>query len=443
MATLKFSLISGNIYSEFTISRDQKFRKKTGFITKPEDWKTKTSKRRNKNGKFNRLPDLSKPINEVSKQLRKTLDDLHDAILNQFNEDYSNGIDINSDWLELTIQKHTNQENNENEFLIYQIQKAIDNAPRKKIPMKGGRYKIGLSKGRIKGIIQFKNIIDRFQNEEFKGNEIKVSNIDASFVSKFEDWLFNKKYSHNYIGKQLANLKSILNDIEDAHINIKTSKIQVISEEKEPEDIIYLSLDELRKIKETNLTANYLINARKWLILGCYVGQRASDLLKLNDEEIKLMNGRKVFQIKQQKTGKNVTIPILPEAEEVISSGFPYPISQTKLREYFKEVCRLAGLDELKKGRIKGTKNGITTKGEYPKWKLIGTHVCRRSFASNFYGDIPTAILRGITGHSSEKMFLKYIGKTEDDLAMQMFNYIEKMPKVQVMEVVRDDQETA
>src|SRR5699024_7045505 len=123
-----------------------------------------------------------------------------------------------------------------------------------------------------------------------------------------------------------------------------------------------------------------LDNARKWLILGCYIGQRASDLLDLTPDKITVIRGRKVCQIKQKKTGQNVTIPILPEAEAVIKSGFPHKISDTKLREYFKQLCKLAEINDPTNGRIKKSKHGTTIKGVYPKWKLIGTHVCRRSF---------------------------------------------------------------
>lgn len=437
MASLTFQLIGTNIYANLSVGRGKTFRRKTGLTSNPDLWATKKSKREN------RIADLTKPTDASSKELkRKTLDPLQENLLNQFNEDYSNGIEINAVWFENAIKTHTNQEGNEKEYFTYQIQKAIDNAPRKKVRTRGGKYKIGLSKQRIKGIAQFRNIIERFEDEHLKGTRIKVSNIDLNTVSDFEKWLFKKGYSINTIGKHLTNFKAILNEINDVQVNINTSDIRVISEEKNPEDIIYLSFAELQKIKELKLFNNYLENARKWLILGCYTGQRASDLLRLSPKHIAVINGRKVFQIRQQKTKTPVTIPILPEAETVINSGFPHPISQTKLREYFKEVCRLAGIDEPTNGRIREEANGISIKGTYPKWKLIGTHVCRRSFASNYYGIIPTVVLKGITGHATEQMFLTYIGKTDGDLSMLMYDYIDKLPKSKTMEVVRHKSNT-
>ena len=443
MATIKFHLIGNNIYSDFTISRDKKFRSKTGYTTKADHWKTIRSTRPTKEGKYLRKADLENPSDADAKILKSKLDILQDAILKQYNHDYSKGLDINSDWFKSSIEKHTNQETKDKDLLTYQIQKAIDNGPRKKIKGSGGTYKIGISEGRIKNIRLFKNIILRFEDEVYQGSKIKIPNITKEIIKDFEDWMFAQKYSHNYIGKHLSNFKSILNDLEDVELNINITKdIQIITEEKQPEDIIYLSFEELERIKDLKLTNNYLSNARKWLILGCYIGQRASDLLELTPDKIKVIRGRKVFHIKQKKTGQNVTIPILPEAEAIIKTGFPHKISDTKLREYFKQLCKIAEINDPTNGRIKKSKHGTTIKGVYPKWRLIGTHVCRRSFASNYYGTIPTVVLKGITGHSTEKMFLKYIGKTDEDFAMQMFDYMDKLPEVKTMKVIKNEPKT-
>lgn len=437
MATVNFQLLGNNIYINFSAGRELKLRTKTGFITKPELWKQKQTKFSTKSNRVLKT-DLNAPTDDESKVLKSKLDHLEEYVFEKYNEDFSHGIPIDRDWIDNVIKKFTNQSSEQEELLTHHIQNAIDEAPFKKIRTIGGKFKNGLSKGRIKGIIQFKNIILKYEKEKMNGQSIKVKEINKETIVKFEKWMFSKGYSTNYIGKQQANFKSILNDIESIPINIDTKNdIQVVSEEKDPEDIIYLSFDELQRIQELKLDSDYLENARKWLILGCYVGQRASDLLELNKEKIKLLKGRKVFTIKQKKTGKKVTIPILPEAEEIIQSGFPHKISDTKLREYFKKICRLADIDEPKKGRVKESKHGISIDGVYPKWKLIGTHVCRRSFASNFYGKIPTVVLKGITGHSTERMFLKYIGKTDEDFAMQMFEYVEKLPRQNNMRVLK------
>jgi hypothetical protein len=60
---------------------------------------------------------------------------------------------------------------------------------------------------------------------------------------------------------------------------------------------------------------------------------------------------------------------------------------------------------------------------QYKKYELVTSHIGRRSFATNFYGIIPTSLLIGATGHSTEAMFLNYIGKTDTQKANQLADY--------------------
>ena len=51
----------------------------------------------------------------------------------------------------------------------------------------------------------------------------------------------------------------------------------------------------------------------------------------------------------------------------------------------------------------------------FPKWQLIKSHICRRSFATNHYNKLPNKLIMAVTGHATEKMLLAYIGETEVD----------------------------
>jgi integrase len=165
-------------------------------------------------------------------------------------------------------------------------------------------------------------------------------------------------------------------------------------------------------------------------------------LLNITDKNIKEIAGVKIIELKQQKTGKLVAIPLLPEALDIIKDGLPYKISLSRFNEYIKDVCKEAGIDKLTKARIKEKKGTPHKKDTFPKWQVISSHVCRRSFATNFYGRIPTPILMNITAHGTERMFLSYIGKTTYDNAFQMVEYFNKLaPRTKeapAMEVIRN-----
>lgn len=421
MASIKYLLQSkndhANIYIQFSINRKQVYKRKTGFVINPKDWSETNAQ----------------PIqkNDVNKALKSRLDKLGTFVIDSYNDAISKGETITGEWLQLQIDLFNNKVPTvELDVLTNYIQKYINEAPHKPNGKKG----TGLSKGRIKNIKLFSTTIKRYEDKELKGKSILIKEINLKFAEDFKNWLFGQKYSINYVGKNIANLKTICLDAEknDIEISAQLKNIKGLSETKSPEQIIYLSENEQELIKNVKLKREALINARKWLLLGCLLGQRGSDLLNITEKNIVDLKGKKIIELKQQKSGKLVAIPLLPEALRIIESGFPYKLSLGKFSEYIKEVCQEAGINELIEGRKKETSKNPNTIGKFPKYSLIASHVCRRSFATNFYGRIPTPILMNITAHGTEKVFLNYIGKTTYDNAYQMLEYFDKLaPKVE------------
>ena len=160
------------------------------------------------------------------------------------------------------------------------------------------------------------------------------------------------------------------------------------------------------------------------------IGQRGNDLLKLTEENITSRSGMKLIELTQQKGNKNVIIPFSPQMEELLKGGFPYNISIQKFNQYMKEVCKVAGVNAITEGYKYDNKIKRQVLGKYPKWQIISSHDLRRTFATNKYGDWNTPLIMSVTGHSTEKTFLNYIGKTEIDYAQQIAElYIEEMNK--------------
>lgn len=84
-------------------------------------------------------------------------------------------------------------------------------------------------------------------------------------------------------------------------------------------------------------------------------------------------------------------------------------MSDQRFNEHIKTVCEVAGLTQKVHGGL--VEKTFKKYGEFPKWKLVSSHVGRRSYASNNYGIIPTPVLMLMTGHKTEAMFLEYVGK--------------------------------
>lgn len=418
MATLKYLLQSksenSQIYIRYSINRNKVLWRKSGFIIDAKYWSD----------------SLSQPLQKTDslKNLKSKLDKLNVFINEAYNEAVGNGVELSSDWLKLQIDLFNNKAPIvELDVLSNYIQKFIDEAPYKQNQKK----ELGLSKGRIQNIKLFKNTVFRYEAEVLKGKSLLVKNIDLQFIEKYKMWMFGKGYSTNYVGKNIANFRTICLDAfrNDIEISTQVKSFKGISESKEPEDIVFLSEEEQEDIKKASLKREALINARKWLLLGCLIGQRGSDLLNITKHNIKKIGNAKIIELKQKKTGKLVAIPLLPGAIEIIESGMPYKISLPRFNEYIKDVCKEANINTKMKWRKKQKQGEPSIMVLSPKHEAISSHVCRRSFATNFYGHIPTPVLMNITAHGTEKMFLLYIGKTTYDNAYQMLEYFAKLNK--------------
>ena len=190
-------------------------------------------------------------------------------------------------------------------------------------------------------------------------------------------------------------------------------------------------MEEIETIKETEYESDVLDITRDWLIIGCFTGQRVSDLLRMNKSMIHTVNRFRFIELEQVKTKKLVQIPIHYEVENILKKrkgNFPPLFAKTQdsnstlFNKHLKDVCEDAKINKLTEGNLLDPSANRYKKGMYPKWKLISSHTCRRSFCSNFYAqrEYPTPLLMSVSGHSTETMFLEYIGKKPIDYALQL-----------------------
>lgn len=105
---------------------------------------------------------------------------------------------------------------------------------------------------------------------------------------------------------------------------------------------------------------------------------------------------------------------------------FPPPLTNQKTNEYLKEVGK--EIEGLKKSVVKNiTKEGVNKQTSLAKWEMLTTHTARRSFATNeFLAGAPTLTIMAITGHKTEKAFLKYIKLNSTDHAKLLKDHWEK-----------------
>ena len=134
-----------------------------------------------------------------------------------------------------------------------------------------------------------------------------------------------------------------------------------------------------------------------------------------------------ILTIQQTKNSnsKPIRIPILPQVREIMNryNGnfppfFPEVAEGNRYNIYnrsIKRICKLAELDEVSKTLASKTLSSGSEVVEKKKWELIGSHIGRRSFATNYYFEgVPIFTIMSVTGHKSEGTFLLYIDGARD-----------------------------
>ena len=242
-------------------------------------------------------------------------------------------------------------------------------------------------------------------------------NID--FYDEFTTYMKKEGYSVNYTGTMIKNIKVFQNYANDKgftknqghrHRNFKKTE--------EATETIYLNDKELTTLYELDLSANKKLDrVRDIFLIGCYTGLRYSDLRQLTPANI--INNQTQIKVKTQKTGELVIIPLhwrILSILEKYNWQPPRAISNTNYNKYLKELGKEAKFNS--KVTVKKRKKQLEYEPEVSKSQLISTHTARRSFATNmFLANIPTISIMKITGHTTERAFMKYIKITQEQNA--------------------------
>lgn len=416
MATVKFLLQSKSdnapIYLRLSLARNNTFKRKTTLSINPKNWSEK---------------NYPKQTTAENKNLASELRKLSDFILDQVNVANSSGILIDGNWLNSKIDFHFNKMDLVSlDYLTEYGQHFVKNL---KYKTNNKSEKVGVSLSTTK---KYQTIVNKLlAYDEYHKVKTKLTDVDLKFRIGLMDY-FNKvdRLSDNTIGRYLKFVKSICLDAEKNGFKVSVQLKDFLGFSIEAPKVI-LSLDEIEQIKQTNFESENHEIARDWLVIGCFTGQRVSDLLRMNTSFIQRIQNFDFIVLTQQKTKKTVQIPIHFEVQEVLDKRggeFP-PIFTNNLgssialfNRYLKELCKLSSIDSV----VKGNRYDETLKrsilGMYPKHELVSSHICRRSFASNHYATelYPTPILMNITAHKTEQMFLTYIGKEPIDYSVKL-----------------------
>jgi hypothetical protein len=274
--------------------------------------------------------------------------------------------------------------------------------------------------------------------ERMFGCRIMPAMISGIFWNHFVPFLADQGLKYSTIGHVKANLIAVLNWSSKYGVKLNPSYSEVDIPNYVPSKIS-LTPDEISHIYHFKIgkEETYSFRSKKILILrknkietlgkvrdmfvlGCNLGQRYSDLVRISPENFK--NGQ--FSIVQQKTGNKCFVPI--NALSIDSRitfailekyGYhaPYTGDINNYNTYLHELLYYIGEDFMEEVHIDNRINGVIMRETRRRWQMISSHSARRSFATiNTIRNVPRNKILRATGHSSEKAFVRYICYDEE-----------------------------
>ena len=370
------------------------------------------------------------------REFNNQLEALDNYVRNEYENSKLKSVTINSKWLKEKIAFFFNRETdnvevNETLFFSSYIEKFIKASHKKKT-----RDNVPVSKKTIQHYTTTKNKVIAF--EKFKGNRILLNSVNIDFHTEFIDFLENEQYLNpNTIGGYVDDIKLFCSNASKKGLDLPSDyRLSEFYSPSNKTNDVYLNEEEINKIYDGKFEYDHLDNARDWFIIGLRTGFRVSDFLELSTNNIK--DG--YIEKTTKKTEFSVIIPLHNQVKEILkkrNGEFPRKITDQRFNDFIKKVSKEVGIKKIVEGskmteisvKDENEKEKIIHRkkfGKYPKYELVSSHICRRSFATNLYGKIDTLTIMKITGHKTEKQFLDYIKITPKEYAEKLKEYWNK-----------------
>ncbi|MES2396231.1 MAG: tyrosine-type recombinase/integrase [Bacteroidota bacterium] len=262
-----------------------------------------------------------------------------------------------------------------------------------------------------------------FLKIKYQRLDIEITDMREKIVDEFYVYCkTTKKLSNNYFCKILFLYKSVLNyAVTQEYIHTNFLAGYKVKKDKNKE-IKSLSINEVKILQEKNFASVPLQKTKDCFLFQCYTGLAYVDLYNLKREHIHLDTGGKYWiLINRQKSSIKATIPILPEAMEILNrysnindldievknNGVLPVYSNQIMNRFLKEIALLTGIDA----------------------KLMSTHTARKTFGTSILNQSTISIetVAAMLGHSKTSTTQKYYAKVQQHkIAREMegFNYL-------------------
>lgn len=429
MASIRF-IVKGKknpsyLYVRFYHSKDFDETTKSGMLINPNHW----------NNKLQRFKSIAEHIPD-KETIMNRLEDLKNHIRVAYNHSYQKGELINKNWLEKAINKFNNRPthfNDEEVFYIPFVENYIEESKTRINPNSGKPLD-------IKTIRKYKTTLERLKEFEAK-HKVRLKHIDIglTFFKDFISFLsIDGKYKKTTMNKFISQIKMFCNEVKVKGYNYNPeyeSRRFYVKRDKTIDT--YLNKEEINRVFELSIEDERQDKIRDLFIIGLWTGLRVSDFSEL--ERMKIA-GNNILISATEKNDAPVKIPIHPQIKHILNKrngALPrFNLTPKSLENLFnkqvKVICKNAGITQEIIGDLRNKETNRKERGIYPKYKLIASHTCRRSFITNHLNVLPDKAIMTITTHSSIEQLHRYNKKTSEEYIEQVRKHWEDEQKAKL-----------
>ena len=246
--------------------------------------------------------------------------------------------------------------------------------------------------------------------------DIYFSEIDVTFLRKYETWLRKNGKAENTIGIHFRTLRAIYNialeqnAVKQENYPFKKYKVSKLHEETAKRSLSKSDVEKIIGYKATNQYAKLAVNIFSF---SYYCGGiNFIDIANLTHDNI--IEGRLIY--KRHKTSKLIKIPLQPQAIALIEkyskkeSPYLFPI----LSPFHKTEVQKANRIHKVIAKVNERLKQIGEELELPI--PLTTYVARHSQATVMKkAGVATSVIREIMGHSSERVTQIYLDSFDNE----------------------------
>ena len=344
----------------------------TGLFVNPNCWKNKLQKvnTQDPNHKF-----INAQINKIQSKINNI------ALVFQLQNDDCTLENIYNKYIGIEIKKEENILSYYNQYLL-KIKKLVG------MEIKENTYN---------KFVYVRKHLEAFLIWKYKKKDYPLEELNLQFLDDFDYYLkTEKKQEQITINKTIQRLRTpIKQAISEGYLD--RDPFILHRSKKVCKTVVFLTTDELKTLEQYVLLQKRLILIQDLFVFCCYTGLAYNEMSNLEKNHIQLgFDCINWIKMKREKTQRQISIPILPKAQEIIDKYtteanriFP-PISNQKFNSYLKEIADIVGIE-----------------------KRLTHHIARKTFASTvlLYNDVPMEIVSELLGHSSMIITQESYGK--------------------------------